>query len=237
MLKDIIKETIPSKYYKSVLDYMRTNFNRYETKSYSQEGEDLIIKKCFENKQVGFYVDIGAHHPIRFSNTYLFYKKGWRGINIDAMPNSMKLFQRMRPRDINIEIPISDKNESLVYYLFDDPALNGFSKELSEGQYESNGHKIISRREMATRPLVKILDNYLPTGQEIDFLSIDVEGLDLQVLKSNDWQKYRPEVVLVEIIAKTYKEIIDSEIAEYLREKGYEIFARTLNTVLFRKVK
>ena len=70
---------------------------------YSQNGEDLILNRFLENKKNGFYIDIGAHHPIRFSNTYLFYKKGWRGINIDAMPGSMDLFNKIRSRDINIE--------------------------------------------------------------------------------------------------------------------------------------
>ena len=86
-------------------------FDGYAKKSYSQEGEDLILQRFFEKQAVGFYVDVGAHHPRRYSNTYLFYKKGWSGINIDAMPNSMKRFDKYRPRDINIEKPISEKNK------------------------------------------------------------------------------------------------------------------------------
>ena len=80
---------------------------RYSNISYSLQGEDMVLKELFADKNQGFYVDVGAHHPFRFSNTYLFYKKGWRGINIDAMPRSMELFDKFRPRDINIECGVA----------------------------------------------------------------------------------------------------------------------------------
>src|SRR5690554_6253894 len=90
--------------WRSIRDRYLRDFSR---KSYSQEGEDILLEKLFEGKNDGFYVDVGAHHPRRFSNTYLLYRRGWRGINIDAMPGSMAEFRRLRGRDINLEIPIS----------------------------------------------------------------------------------------------------------------------------------
>jgi hypothetical protein len=86
----------------------------------------------FNRGKKGFYVDVGAHHPLRFSNTYLFYKKGWRGINIDATPGSMKLFNKIRPEDTNIESPVSNTHRKMSYYIFDEPALNSFSSKLSK---------------------------------------------------------------------------------------------------------
>ena len=74
--------------------------------SYSQDGEDMVLRKIFKNQKMGFYVDIGAHHPKRFSNTHLLYKKGWKGINIDATPGSMKLFNQLCPRDTNLELGV-----------------------------------------------------------------------------------------------------------------------------------
>ena len=130
MLKKLIKFILPRKVVRVITDLKNYYLDGYALKSYSQEGEDMILRRLFENQTKGFYVDVGAHHPIRFSNTYFFYKKGWRGINIDAMPGSMKLFNKIRPRDINIEKAISDKKEVLTYYVFNDPALNGFSKKL-----------------------------------------------------------------------------------------------------------
>jgi hypothetical protein len=79
-------------------------WDSWQRSSWSQEGEDLILARIFGDKPDGFYVDVGAHHPKRFSNTYYFYRRGWRGINIDAMPGSMLAFNRLRPSDINIEL-------------------------------------------------------------------------------------------------------------------------------------
>lgn len=177
---------------------MKNVFRLYATKSFSQEGEDLLLKRIFEHKKNGFYIDVGAHHPFRFSNTYLFYKKGWKGINLDAMPNSMKIFEKYRPRDINLEIPVGKDGEKLVYYIFNEPALNTFDKNRIEAIVSKSVYTLIREMEIQIRSLKSILDEYLPKGQNIDFMSIDVEGLDFEVLKSNDWKKYRPEILLVE---------------------------------------
>lgn len=235
MLKQIIKIILP----KNVIDKLNIIKNNYfdgfSLKSYSQEGEDMILRRLFEKQKTGFYVDVGAHHPKRFSNTFFFYKKGWSGINIDAMPNSMSLFNKTRPRDTNLEIPISDKKQKLKYYMFNEPALNGFSKELAEKRDGKNNYKIISEKEMETSTLEEILKKHLPHGQEIDFLSIDVEGLDLQVLKSNNWRRFRPKFVLVEILGSSINDVTNSKEYKYLAGFEYEIFAKAVNTVIFRR--
>jgi len=235
-IKTLLKLIVPDKYHKNLSKLKIRIFDGYAIKSYSQEGEDMILRRLFEKQKKGFYVDVGAHHPKRFSNTFFFYKKGWRGINIDAMPNSMCLFNKIRPRDINIEISISDKKQKLKYYMFNEPALNGFSKELAEKRDGKNDYKIISEKEMETFTLEEILKKHLPHGQEIDFLSIDVEGLDLQVLKSNNWRRFRPKFVLVEILESSINNISNSKEYTYLSEFEYEIFAMTVNTVIFRKM-
>src|SRR5690554_7725497 len=102
-------------------------------RSYSQEGEDMVLRGFYEDKKNyrGFYIDIGAHHPFRFSNTMYFYKKGWKGINIEADPKALKLFNGFRKRDINLNIGISGIKQLLTSYSFNESALNGFSKEIS----------------------------------------------------------------------------------------------------------
>src|SRR3989344_8600628 len=94
----------------------------YGPNTYSQDGEDLIIKNLLHKKK-GFYVDIGAHHPYRYSNTYLLYKSGWHGINIEPTPKSKKLFDRLRDRDINLQVA-AGKKSNLKLYIFYDSALN-----------------------------------------------------------------------------------------------------------------
>ena len=229
MLKKIVKRLLP----KSIISIVRDYSDGYSLKSYSQEGEDMILRRLFEKQQNGFYVDVGAHHPKRFSNTYFFYKQGWNGINIDAMPNSMKAFNDIRPRDINIEKPISEKKQILTYYAFNEPALNGFSKELSERRAKQDNCIIEFTKDIETATLEEIFENNLPDNQCIDFLSIDVEGLDFNVLKSNNFLKYKPKVILIEILGSGLLEIEKNEISQYLKKYDYEIFAKAVNTVIF----
>jgi hypothetical protein len=103
-----------------------------EFASYAQEGEDRVLLRLLEPlKKSGFYVDVGAHHPVRFSNTYFFYLRNWHGINIDPLPGSMALFNRDRPRDINLELAIASEEQTLNYYMCNEPALNTFSPTLA----------------------------------------------------------------------------------------------------------
>ena len=219
------------------------HINYFVSYSYSQEGEDKILFSLFgiNQKKNGFYVDVGAHHPKRYSNTYVSYCAGWRGINIDANQNAIKLFNKLRPRDINLAIGVSEKSEKLTYHKFDEPALNTFDQEIAFNIIKNSDYKKIDEEFIEVMPLSRILDSHLPKGQVIDFLNIDVEGKDLEVLKSNDWSKYIPLYILIEIHSDydqeegfSFDEILQSEITLYLKSKGYIVFAKTLNTVFYK---
>lgn len=204
--------------------------------SYSQEGEDKILDRFLEGRSKGFYVDVGAHHPTRYSNTYLFYNRGWRGINIDAMPGSMESFLNLRPHDINLEIPISSKIETLPFYVFNSASLNTFSKVEAEKKHGWKNFKLIKTIEIQAFPLSDILDKYLPKGQKIDFMTIDVEGYDLKVLESNNWEKYKPNYILVESLNNCLENIKEDAVYIYLRRQGYEIVAKSYNTLFFKEL-
>lgn len=219
---------------KILVEIKRNLFGNYSLKTYSQEGEDLILNRILGDKKKGFYVDVGAHHPKRFSNTYFFYKKGWNGINIDAMPGSMKLFNIYRSKDINLEIPISNRPQNLTYHLFDEPALNGFSNKLSQKRNKTSNYRLLSTIELKTDTLSNVLDKYLKDDQKIDFMTIDVEGLDFDVLKSLDLKKFRPKIILIEILDKSIDTLIENEVHKYLKEKKYSFFAKTFNTNFFK---
>ncbi len=206
---------------------------RYSEFSFAQEGEDMILRRFLGNKTDGFFVDIGAHHPIRFSNTYRFYLDGWRGINVDAMPGSMLPFQKKRPRDINLEVPVSDKKEVLKFYIFNEPALNTFSEKEAQAKDGKNNYKITDVKELQTVTLEDILHEHLPTGQQIDFMSVDVEGLDLRVLQSNNWEKYRPEYLLVEDLMSDVSDSLEGPLYKFLHSKDYKLVARAYNTAFY----
>ena len=208
----------------------------FQAEAYSQEGEDLILQRIFDGKTHGFYADVGAHHPKRFSNTYLFYRQGWSGINVDAMPGSMDAFQRERPRDFNIEAAIGhDPGATRTFWVFNEPALNTFDEVLARSREGGpHQHKIIGKHEVPIRALRDIFAAHLPAGTAFDFLSVDVEGLDLEVLQSNDWDRYRPSFVLAECTGVTWSELSGDEVCKFLTEKHYQIFAKTVNTVIFQ---
>lgn len=206
---------------------------RLPNKSYSQEGEDLILKRYYENHPKGFYIDVGAFHPIRFSNTYLFYKMGWKGLNIEAQPGSKKLFDKIRKRDINVEAAVSDEVKELIYYKFNEPALNGFSKEISLERNKSDQYKIIDEVKIQTSTLSEVLMKFLPKDNKIDFMSVDVEGYDLNVLKSNNWEIYRPTIVLVEDFDFTFNSSANSKVFTFMADIGYKLFAKSINTIFY----
>ena len=233
-MKSSLKKTLPKRVINFIVNFKNNYFNSHSLKSYSQEGEDMILRRIFEKQSTGFYIDVGAHHPKRFSNTYFFYMNGWRGINIDAMPGSMKLFESIRSRDINIEKPISSKKQVLTYYAFNEPALNGFSKEISEARNGLDNYKIEFTKDIETSTLEGVLDDSLPSNQVIDFLSIDVEGLDFDVIKSINFKKYRPRVVLVEILGSSLSDIQQNPIYKFLIDEDYALYAKAVNTVIFK---
>jgi FkbM family methyltransferase len=208
-------------------------FKGYGERFYSQDGIDAILQRIFDYKKI-FYIDVGANHPFWASNTYSFYRNGSRGINIDATPGSMKLFRLTRRRDINIEAAISDKSEKMKYFLFDEnsSALNSFSEKISLEQSKKNKlRKIIT---VQPRKLSEILDKYLPTGIQIDLLSIDTEGHDLHVLKSNNWDKYKPRYIIVEESKFSIESFQKSKIYSFLKSKGYRIIAFDQLNVLYQ---
>jgi FkbM family methyltransferase len=206
--------------------------------SYAQEGEDILLERLFQGVKTGFFVDVGAHHPRRFSNTYLLYLRGWRGINIDPLPGTKLNFDRERPEDINLEMGVSEKEQKLIYYSFNEPALNTFDKKEAERKDGAhNGLFVIEKQmEIDTRPLATILDTYLTAGKEIDLLTIDVEGLDSEVLNSNNWDKYRPKFILVEELRNDVEKIIStSSVYAFLKSKKYNMVCRTRNTSFYRR--
>lgn len=206
-------------------------------RSYSQEGEDAVLLGFYEGrkKYKGFYVDVGAHHPYRFSNTMAFYKRGWKGINIEPNPEAMKWFRWFRTRDINLNVGVAENNGALTYYRFNEPALNGFSKRISEERDNRTGYSIVNTIDVPVRRLDAILDEHLKENTKIDFFSIDAEGFDLAVLQSNNWDKYRPGYILVE---DTFEIGIvpTTPIIDFLSQKGYRMVAKTKRTLFFSTV-
>lgn len=193
----------------------------------------MILRRHFERRAPGTYVDVGALHPWRYSNTYWAYLEGWSGLNIDATPGSMDAFRRARPRDRNVEAAVADGARTITFFAFDEPALNTFDPAAVQ-RAQADGYRVVEERELRTTTLAELLREHLP-GARIDFLSVDVEGFDADVLRSNDWDAFAPEVVLAETFGQTVVEAQASPVARILGDRGYELIAKTANTAIYRR--
>jgi len=227
------KEIIPAFLFKPVNEWKRDHFGTPK-KTYSGEGEDLILLKIFNGKTNGFFVDIGCYHPIVGSNTYVFHKKyNWTGMNVDANPDSIVKFNQLRTNDINLNVGVGpDDGVTLNFHRFSEGALNTFSDAIKEERIQRDKQQFIGSIEVAVNTLENLLDKYA-ADREIDFLDVDVEGLDLEVLQSNNWQKYRPRIVMVEDQNRVEDAFTSLPTYTFLREQGYVLVAKTYSTLFF----
>jgi FkbM family methyltransferase len=205
--------------------------------SYAQEGEDMIINRFFEFKKKGVYVDVGAHHPFRFSNTSFFYRKGWSGINIDPLPEAAALFKKYRKRDVNIQKGVSLKEEQLLYYAFNEPAYNTFSEEKANEYIKAGlGLPLLRKEKIDTVPLRSILDANLPPGTTIDFLTIDTEGLEMEVLESNNWEKYQPTIIVLEDHTIEIEKHLNAALNLYMKKRNYALVGKSYYSYIYKKI-
>jgi FkbM family methyltransferase len=219
--------------YRYLLRLILTGDWRYLKESYGQEGEDLILERYFGKDYRGYYVDVGAHHPRRFSNTYLLFSRGWKGINIDANPDSIQGFLKERPKDTNLALGIAETKGVLAFYRFKEGASNTFDAEIA-AEIRERGEQQLSVEKIATSPLSDVLDQYLPAGQQIDYLNIDVEGLDFQALRSLNLARYRPRIISIEDRGnRSVEASLEREIPTYLKRNGYALLAKTYQTYFF----
>ncbi|MFA6315443.1 MAG: FkbM family methyltransferase [Candidatus Paceibacterota bacterium] len=174
-------------------------------KTYSQFGEDKVLLELFKDQNKGRYVDVGAHHPYRYSNTYLLHKKGWYGVNIDPNPHTISLFNKARPHDENICNGVGSAG-TLTYYQFSDPAVNTFKKNEADKWKGKTFLQFLGTIDVKICPLSELVQG------EIDLLTIDAEGMDFEVLRSYDWKNY-PRVLVIE----------GDESKQFLLEKGYKL--------------
>jgi len=233
-IKIFAKRFLPVSLWNFLADIYGIYLNGYAQRSYAQEGEDLLLKRILGKQSKGFYVDVGAHHPVRFSNTYLFYKRGWHGINIEPNPRVASLFKRFRPNDVNLELGISEQPGELTYWMFDEPALNSFDRELSEKRVRETAYKLKGTRKVKVDRLDSVLEEYAQPATDIDIMTIDTEGHDLAVLRSNNWERFRPRWLLVESLTHEPLDKITSEQHRFLQEQSYDLYSKTVNTYIYR---
>lgn len=203
-------------------------YRRYNI-SFSKSGEDIQLKQLLGLNHKGVYVDVGCWDPIKASNSYYFQLRGWKGICIDPNPKMKELFSKRRASDIFINSAIGNGNENLTYYMLEDQYSSMNTLDFGFIQDNNLEDKIVNKINITTVSLKDVLEKYISENERIDFLDIDVEGFDLNVLKSNDWEKFRPKVVLIET-SLDLKDDFDNELSQFLISKNYKIIGKSLIT-------
>ena len=198
--------------------------------SYSFGGIDSLIGQIFKDTQRGIYIDVGCHHPVLNNNTYLLYKKGWNGINIDLDEQNIELFNYARNKDININIAASNSSKEVdLYFYHNKSTINTIDKKTSD-YLKAKVQKV---KKINADKLENIINKSLYKNKIIDFLSIDVEGHELEVLKGLNFEKYKPKVIVVEYLDLTAKKleiknlninnVLKSELYLFMMNNGYTL--------------
>jgi FkbM family methyltransferase len=221
----MLKKLIPKKYTFALTHIKKSlGLSSFSKQTFSAAGEDIILNELlFGNLSNGFFVDIGCYHPKLYSNTYQLYRRGWNGINVDPNRESIRLFNLYRKRDTNLQSGISLEAKQSDYYNFSHSGINTFSANVAEKSTNKKWNTLLKVEKINCMPLSQLLDKYLPVNKTIDLLDIDVEGLDMDVLKSNNWEKYRPRVILVEDL-DFRNSLSESEIYLFLKDQRYKFY-------------
>lgn len=180
--------------------------------SYAQNNEDVLLNRCFASQDTGFYVDVGAWHPLNDSVTKMFYDRGWHGINIEPTDENFALLQAERPRDINLNCLVGKEAGSATFHAIKGTGLSTTGTNIA-AQHGARGFEVQDQL-CSVRTLQGILQQHA-SDRIIDFLKIDVEGMEEDVIRGMDWQQFRPRVLVIEA-TKPSTQILSVEAWEHL---------------------
>jgi FkbM family methyltransferase len=217
-----------------LVESVRRLFDRHAELGYAASGEDRLVASIFGKP--GFYVDVGCNHPTNYSNTFMLYKRGWRGINIDANPALIALHQRLKPRDQSIFAAIARERKTLTFTEFDGETLMASLDPALVQARVASGLRIRSQTALETKTLTEILQQ-LNAPKQFELLSVDVEGLDLEVLQSLDFERFRPKLILVEILGYKLEHFDQDVIYQLLAQQGYYLSGYTHMNAIFKDKK
>lgn len=207
---------------------------KYFRKSYSQFGEDVALLSLLGKDKLrgyrgmidgysGFFVDVGCYHPVKHSNTFALYKRGWRGVNIDIDAIKIQAFNMVRKQDTNVMAAVSPEPGEIQVYRFGKYSLLTTLDEATAKKYEQDYGKQATVDTVEARSLTDILDGTQYAGRQIDVLTVDAEGHDLQVISSLDFSRYQPKVILAESHERELDKVMQTELHQFLENKGYNI--------------
>ena len=212
--------------YLYILVHLKGLIKGFKHPHYSQWGEDVVVENILRKVKKGFYVDVGAYHPMHYSNTFRLYKRGWRGINIEPNPSAKLLFSLHRPHDVHVTGGVAVETKTCPYYVFNHQSCTTFSEEQKEHMMQKSYIQLVDTKQIRCEPLRDTIARHA-SEKHINFLNIDVEGQNFEVLQTLNWDTHAPNVICIE----DDDFVIDSDtqhgskIFSFLHERGYRLVA------------
>lgn len=201
--------------------------------SYSQFGEDISAWKALRNVSPGFYVDVGAHHPLKLSNTALLHLAGWDGINVEPRQGAIAEFEAHRPRALNLRAAIHNELDSVTLHTFQGGRTNTVLADRAERLAKT--HERTGAETVPAMSLNELFDRHVPDGVRVNYLSMDIEGYDHEALLAFDLDRHRPDVLCVELHRFDVLALGEDPLVRHLKGHGYHPFA--LNVMSFTFVR
>jgi FkbM family methyltransferase len=199
--------------------------------SYSQFGEDITAANLFRNVDSGFYVDVGAHHPLRLSNTAELHIRGWQGVNVEPRQEGIRLFQQYRPHAINVRMAIHNELDTVTLYKFRGGRINTILPGRAESLKATK--EPVGEEVVPALSLNGLFEEHVPEGVHVHYLSVDIEGYDTEAILAFDLNRFKPDVICVEIHRFDILHLADHPIVQYLTDHGYELYAINIMSFTF----
>ena len=230
-------EKFKEKYIKNLFFYHIYRFIKYKFsffKSYGATGEDVLLNKIFKDKK-GFYIDVGALHPINGSLTHNLYKRGWTGLNFDIDEGNIKFFKIFRKRDASFRMAISSSKGEVDSYIFS----SGSGLNTLEKSWADKWSKLLGKdyfiKKLTKTTLTSVVKKF-KIQKKIDLLNIDVEGHEVEVLNGSDFKLFRPKIITIEIHVKKTEDILKTKVFKILQKNKYELISHYYHTCFFKAV-
>lgn len=203
--------------------------------SYSQFGEDITARNLLRRVKQGFYVDVGAHHPFRHSNTAVFHIMGWNGVTVEPVQDRVDEFNRLRPHATNLRAAIHNTEDTVTLHKFRKGLANTIVEERVEGL--SQDHTPDGEEVVPALSLNDLFDRHVPAGTRVNYLSIDIEGYDTEAVLAFDLGRHQPDVVCVEIHRPNLLALGTDPIMAHMSAHGYQLFAINIFSFTFVNIR
>lgn len=202
--------------------------------SFSQHGEDTFILEFYGRRRQGTYLDVGASHPFKISNTYLLYRMGWRGVTVEPIPRLWRKHRLWRAEDVQLNCGVGATSGALTFFELTPGVESTFNQDLAETRIKTGHARLVRRYNVQVVTLNDICEQYF-SDRDLDLLSVDTEGCDLQVLRGMEWSSFRPSLVVVETAnvlaassANELRDFLQAQSYQFIRACGCNSFFRPL---------